>query len=138
MKTHLCLIACLAGLPLSAMAEQPFAFEPGLVHMVEMIGLESDVVILFAAGPEGEVSGRLVSQDGSPLCPDAWHAKAQPQGDTLKFTEITLSPSACQAQNTLLTFSERLVNIATGSTTEEGIVLSNEAGTPLLRLTVGG
>ena len=136
---RLCLLACLAGLPLPALAASPVTLQPGVVLAAVPVGQEAGrSVVLFAPGPGGRVSGGVASAEGDLICPEAWQARASVEDDTLSFTEITLAPAPCESWDALRDFATRLGRVGSEVVTDEGILLMDAAGQPLLRLTVAG
>lgn len=132
------LIACLMGFPLSALAAEPVALQPGLAYVAEPLGREGgDVVILMAVGPEGRVGGDVLSSEGDVLCPEAWGAELGSDPANLRFSEIAIN-AACAAQDELQDLAERLARVASGTVTENGSMLLDASGIPLLRLVVAG
>jgi len=139
MKRKICLTISLLGLSMPAMAAPPAALQPGIVHIVEQIGQPSDdAVILFAASLEGHVGGAVVSQDGTVLCDDAWRAHASGDGTHLQFDEIAVTADSCVADGSLMQFIDRLGAVDAVTTTDDGVMLLDSSGQPLLRLMVAG
>ena len=139
MREAFILIAGLSGAALPVLAQSPAVLEPGLVQMAERTGgPEGEAVILFAAGPGGQVGGDVLSSDGTLLCEAAWTAEAVEAGPALSFDRVTLSPAPCLAEEALRDFAARLARVVASVATEEGTELRDAQGQTLLRLKVAG
>jgi len=132
-------LASLLLLSPPAIAE-PFAVTDAQVtRVVEMIGREDEeAVVLFVVALDGQAGGGVVSQDGTILCDESWRARIETEGELVRFHEIVLSAASCGSDALLQEFAERLGRVSAVRVTEEGQLLLDPAGKPLLRLITAG